>query len=315
MSAPAQAPGRPADLPLSAALEDFGLSLEFLRVAAEREYGRGKLWKADGLGTGLFAPKAGQLIGRRLTTRMAELLNRPACAFTNSFLWRYDRGDAMPAHVDRPGLDVTMSVPLALDGVDAWPVALLQPNGDVLEWPGQPGAVFVFDGRWRPHWRLPFTGDRAFVLLLHWRAPAVLWRGFLEAAACARVIGDRDGHPALEPGGLERCADLARLAVPPSGVPTITLCDSRLRDLPARPRGRGVRLLVLLDGELTVTFDALDPVTLTPGDGIAFTTREKCRLDWTAPNGRGSALFGHARTPRERRRVTALRPGGREVEL
>ena len=95
----------------------------------------------------------------------------------------------------------------------------------------------------------------------------------------------------------------------------MTLCDGRLRDLPARPRGRGVRLLVPLDGELAVTFDALAPVTLTPGDGIAFPVREKCRLDWTAPDGRGSALLGHGRTPYERRRVTAPHPGGREVEL
>ena len=321
MSASAQASGRPVDLPLSAALVDFGLPLAFLRdaaerdVAAERDYGRGELRKVEGRGTGLFEPMAGQFIGRRLTTRMAELLNRPACVFTSSFIWRHDRGEAMPAHVDRPGLDVTMSVPLVLDGVDAWPLALLQPNGDVLEWPGRPGTVFVFDGRWRPHWRLPFMGDRAFMLLLHWRAPAVLWRGFLDAAACARVIGGRDDRPVLEPDVLERCADLARLAVPPSGVPAMALCDGRLRDLPARPRGRGVRLLVLLEGELAVTFDALDPVTLTPGDGIAFPTREKCRLDWTAPDGRGSALLGHARTPLERRRVTVPHPGGREVEL
>lgn len=74
------------------------------------------------------------------------------------------------------------------------------------------------------------------------------------------------------------------------------VCDRRLRYLPASA-GRACRLLVLLDGELTVTFDALKPVILRPEDGIAFPAWEQCRLDWTAHNSRGQALLGYTKSP------------------
>ena len=78
------------------------------------------------------------------------------------------------------------------------------------------------------------------------------------------------------------------------------VCDRRLRYLPVGT-GHACRLLVLLDGELAVTFDALKPVIMSPGDGIAFPVWEQCRLDWTAHNSRGQALLGYAQTSRGRR--------------
>ena len=291
---------RPPGLPLLVRLRDFKLSLDSLRIAVEKEL-KGNPLGRDGEHKGrIYDPAVGQLIGRILATPMGTLLSRPGCTFVNAFLWDFGRGAAMEPHLDRETLDITMSIPLFLDGVDRWPVKVRQPNGDVLEWTSEPGTAFIFDGRWRPHWRDAFTGERAIVLLLHWRAPAVLWPGMLTADACIRASVSRGNRPATEPLILERCADLARLAVPPSGTPEMSPCDRRLRHLPV-DAGRACRLLVLLDGELAVTFDALEPVALKPGDGIAFPVWEQCRLDWTAHNGCGQALLGSAPTSRGRR--------------
>lgn len=287
--------GRPLDLPLWAEPEDFGLSREFLRVAVPEALARKTTGKGGEKRAGIFDPTVGRLVGKNLAPRMGALLNRPGCTFANAYVWRFGRGAALSPHTDRAPLDVTMTVSVILEGADAWPLGVQQPNGDVLEWPSRPGTALILDGRWRPHWRRAFTGERAVVLLLHWRAPAVRWPGFLSADACARLRGGRGA--AIEPSDVERCADLVRLAAPPGGTPEVSRCDRRLRALPVGSVHGDARFLVLLDGELTVTLDALDPVALTPGDGIAFPAWEKCRLDWTAPNGRGTALLGYARTP------------------
>ena len=282
-------------------LQDFKLSLDFLRIAVEEE-----LKVANPLGkegehkVRLYDPHVGQMIGRKLATRIGTLLSRPGCTFVNAFVWDFGRGAVMGPHFDRAALDITMSIPVFLDGVDMWPLKVRQPSGDVLEWPSRPGTACILDGRLRRHWRDAFTGERAVVLLLHWRAPAVLRPGILNADACVQSSVSHGNRPEIELPILERCADLARLAVPRSGTPEMSVCDRRLRHLPVGA-GRACRLLVLLDGELTVTFDAPEPMVLRPGDGIAFPVWEQCRLDWTAPNGRGQAILGYAPTSHKRR--------------
>ena len=168
-----------------------------------------------------------------------------------------------------------------------------------LGWASQPGTACIFDGKQRAHWRNAFAGERALLLLLHWRAPAVLWPGMLTADACARLCVPR-GRSAIGSLILARCADLARLAVPRSDEPELSFCDRRVRTLP-EGTARDAHLLVLLQGELTVVLDAVAPVVLKPGDGISFPALEKCRLDWTAPEGCGLALLGHAEKSRGRR--------------
>ena len=282
-------------------LQDFKLSLDFLRIAVEEEPKVGTPFGQDGnLRFSLYNPVMGKLIGRKLAIRMGALLSRPCCTFVNAFVRDFRCGATMESHLDRAPLDITMSIPVFLDGADMWPLKVRQPSGDVLELASRLGTAFILDGRWRPHWRDAFTGDRVIVLLLHWRAPAVLWPSILNADACVQSSVSRGNRPAIEPLILERCTDLARLAVPPSGTPEMFVCDRRLRYLPAGT-GRACRILVLLDGELTVTFDALKPVILRPGDGIAFPVWEQCRLDWTAHNSRGQALLGYAQTSRGQR--------------
>ena len=292
--------GRPAKLPLELPLAEVGLSLPFLRAAAEREHANGDVQRTNGWGIGLYDPLVGRVLGERLTTHIAHALSRPACTFRNAYVWRYERGHRQPRHTDRWGLDVTMSVPLVLAGAQTWPVAVRQPDGQLLEWPGVPGTVLLFDGRWRPHWRDPFAGDHAYVLLLHWRAPAVRWRGLLEPAECARLGSSRTDRPAFAPSVLDRCADFARLAVPPSTAPTLGVYRSGFAPKPSSEDGdrqRDARLLVPLDGELAVTFEAFDPIVLNPGDGLAFPAWESAAFEWHTADRVGTVLMGRGRTP------------------
>ena len=291
---------QPPCLPLTVQLEDVKLSLDFLRIAVEEELQVQSFGKDGKNEDHTPYPQVGQLIGRHLATRIGTLLSRPGCTFVNAFVWDFGHGAVLKPHFDRVPLDITMSIPVFLDGSDMWPFNVRQPNGDVLKWPSRPGTAFILDGQQRHHWRDAFTGERAVVLLLHWRAPAVLWPGILNVDACVRSSVSHGNRPEIELPILERCTDLARLAVPRSGTPEMFVCDRRLRHLPVGA-GRACRLLVLLDGELTVTFDAPEPMVLMPGDGIAFPVWEQCRLDWTAHNGRGHALLGYAPTSRRRR--------------
>lgn len=294
------AAGRPVALPLTAPLSDFALDLAFLRAAAQWCLAHCPVKRLQGIGIGLRNPHVvARLIGERLTTRVATRLDRPACAFAKAHLWCYERGDTNPPHADHPGLDITMSVPLALAGAKAWPLHMRQPSGDVVQWSVEPGTVLLFDGRWRRHWRGPLDGDHAWVLLLHWRAPAVRWRGMLTARECAGLLARGHGRAAWA-STLDRCADLAKLAVPPSEAPALTLHrgDFPLRQSEGAQSGRGVRLLAPLDGELAVTFNTFDPVVLDPGDGLAFPAREECRLHWRTLGGIRTVLTGQGRLAR-----------------
>ena len=289
-SKPAQAAGRPVDLPLTVPLAEFTLGLPVLRAAAEWALAHGHAERRHGKGIGQYNPNVAKALGERLAPRIAKRLGRPACAFANAFLWRYERGGVSTSHTDRRDLDITMSVPLGLTGAaaESWPLYVRQPSGEVMAWPGTPGAALLFDGRWRPHWRCPLDADHALVLLLHWRAPAVLWRGMLAPAECAGLTAGR------LTSALGRCADLARLAVPPSEPPTLALYHGDLcnQALPLR-EGCDVRLLVPLDAELAVTLEGFEPIPLSPGDGLAFPAQEACRLHWRARGGVGTVLMGH----------------------
>ena len=304
-SAESDSPGRAAngrgrariDLPLALRLEDLGLSLGNLRAAlgSEQAFGKPVPWNDPATcRLGFYNPPIGKLIARKLAPRIGALVFRPGCVFANSFLWQYDRGSRQVPHVDRPPLDITMSIPITFDGVDAWPIHVRQPNGDVMDWPGRLGTALVVDGRWRPHWRDVFQGTRSVVMLLHWRAPAVLWPQFL----------DRDRRLLLRDGGLWRSdrADLlesgtalARSAMPQATPPRFKVVDLQARTL--SDAADQVVLLAPLENELVLAFDRVK-VTVAPGDGVAFAARDHCRIDWpNAPNAKGAnkVLLGRGR--------------------
>ena len=285
--------GKPRLLPLELSLDDLGLSIEFLRSSLGTESAHGKPFTDDPeeRKVGFFNPPFGRMIGMALAPRIGALLSRPGCSFSNSFLWQYDRGSDMALHVDRAPLDITMSVPLTLDGVDAWPVSVQQPEGDIVTWASQPGSVLLFDGRWRPHWRAVFEGRRSEVLLLHWRAPAVLWPDLVDADCRERLRPD-----ALPPELVENSAALARMAAPQAATPEFQLVDLRAKTLPEGKDKQSVLVLAPIEDALTLTFDRAQ-MTVAPGDGVAFASRDRCLLDWSSGDDAGRVLVGRAHAP------------------
>ena len=295
---------RPAALPLVTSAQEFGLPLDELRDVMLRELELSRFPPThNGAGvapgrTGFYDPLIGVVWGRRMAPRVGSLLSRPACRFSHAFTWRSVRGASQDGHRDRSEYDVTMSVPLVLEGADRWPVWWEQPNGGRCEWAGAPGTVLLMDGRQRLHGRGEFRGASSIVLLLHWTAPAVLWPGFLDEGARRGLAA---AGPRLDPGSapgrelLGRCLALARSSVPHSVAP-----EAAVRGDPAQAsaaveasRGRGAAFVALLDGRAALTFGDADAVALQPGDGVAFPAATSCRLRWLEA-GRGKALVGRA---------------------
>ena len=291
--------GRPCGFPFALRLEDLGLSLDVLRTSLDAEDAFGAPLAKDPAECklGFFDPPLGRLTGKALTRRVGALASRPGASFANSYLWQYDRGSAMGPHTDRAPLDITMSIPISLDGADAWPVRVRQPDGAVVEWPSRPGTALVFDGRWRPHWRDAFQGRRAVVLLLHWRAPAVLWRQLVDDHR-RRLLCNGASGPRSDWGDLLTASSsaLARSVVPQTALSELEVVDLRPRTF-AAAEDDGVVLLTPLENELALTFDHGE-VAVAPGDGIAFAARDGCRLEWPGGARAGRALVGHGRCPR-----------------
>ena len=268
---------RPPVLPLVMDAEEFGLSpdklLDFLKPELRFDDTRG--W-SDSISPGRVGrrdPQIGQWFGEKLTARVGSMLNRPGCRFQNAFLWRSGRDASQHGHLDRPALDVTMSVPLVLEGADRWALWAEQPDGGRFEWAGTPGTVLILDGRRRVHGRDAFEGTRYVVLLLHWRAPAVLWPGFLGRDARSRLAATDAGRiDRGSPAGralLDCCLELVRSEAPWSKEPGAVVCDVR-EAAEIATRGEGASFLAPLDGKVRLTFDGLDAVALQPGSGLAF---------------------------------------------
>ena len=307
MRRPALEPQYPPALPLVMNAQEFGLPLDKLRDFMLRDPPRScePVYSADAPGmTGFDDPLPGIAYGQRLAARIGRLLSRPACRFSHAFTWRAARGASMRAHRDLPEYDVTMSIPLILDGVDRWPLWWEQPNGGRGEWAGTPGTVLIVEGRQRLHGRGEFQGTRSVVLLLHWTAPAVLWPGFLDEGARRGLAA---AGPRLDPGSapgralLDRCLALARSVVPHSVKSEAVVYGDPARASAAveASGGRGAAFVALLDGRAALTLDgadgAPDTVALQPGDGVAFPAATRgCRLRWLEA-GRGKALVGRTR--------------------
>ena len=297
---------RPAALPLVMSAQDFGLPLGELRDLLLRDlpFRKPVHYRSEAPGmTHWFDPLIGVVHGRRLAPRIGTLLSRPACRFSHARTWRAVRGASLGAHRDKPESDVTMSIPLVLDGVDRWPLWWEQPNGDRCDWAGTPGTVLIVDGRWRRHGRGEFRGTLSIVLLLSWTAPAVLWPGFLDEGARRGLAAGPRLDPGSAPGRelLGRCLALARLAVPHGVEPEAVVCGDPAQASAAveASRGRGAAFVALLDGRAALTFGGADgdadAVALQPGDGVAFPAATSgCRLGWLEA-GRSRALVGRAR--------------------
>ena len=288
--------GKPRPLPLQLSLDDLGLSLAVLRSALRQPstFGRPLPHNDPAKGKlGFSNPPLGRLIGTALAPRIGALLSRPGCAFDTSFLWQYHHGgDSGGLHVDRSPLDITMSIPVALHGADAWPLRVRPAVGaGEIAWPSQPGLALLFDGRWRPHWRAPFAGQCAVILLLHWRAPAVLWPQLFAAADRQRLLAGECG----DAGVMEKITALSHMAVPQTTTPELQLVDLQARTRFPNDVDEGRRVVVLapLEDALTLTFERTE-MAVSPGDGVAFATHDPCRLGWSNGSATGRVLIGSA---------------------
>ena len=96
--------------------------------------------------------------------------------FENSFIRIYKEGSALPFHIDRPGLDVSVSLCLRRD--IPWPLVVSLKEADeeyiaptdfsrkqesyilsTLNYDLLPGSIVVVEGRKFPHWREKFNGN------------------------------------------------------------------------------------------------------------------------------------------------------------
>ena len=105
-------------------------------------------------------------VGQRIMDEL-KINMRPA----NSYARIYTNGSTLPAHVDRPGLDYTLSISLYTDLTAPWPFYLKDLTGAELacEIPLGHGGFIL--GREISHWRTPLvcTADQRVVqLFLHW---------------------------------------------------------------------------------------------------------------------------------------------------
>lgn len=103
-------------------------------------------------------------------------------------------GAVMKAHVDRPGLDWTLTMPL--DDVSAqWPLYV-----EGTPCMASVGQGILAEGRVREHWRQPCPVNAAVWLLLHYervsnpvRFDPVIQRGLLSPKDISRIYADLEG--------------------------------------------------------------------------------------------------------------------------
>lgn len=97
---------------------------------------------------------------------------------TYSYFRVYRRGDILPAHVDRPACEISVSLCLGYQGADDWPLWLHGPAG-VAAASLRPGDGVVYKGIELEHWREPFAGESAAQVFLHYvdqKGPHAEWR-------------------------------------------------------------------------------------------------------------------------------------------
>ena len=311
----------PPVLPLAGRLEQFGMTTKLVCAGADApgpDCDGGPSPSCRGpWDLGFFNPVMGRLLGPRLAARVGGLLHRPFCSFVNSFMWHSGNGSSQSAHRDRPTLDITVGLPLLLEGAPQWPLYLERLDGRLWQYPSRPGSMLVMDGRQRTHWRNPFAGTRAVALLLHYRAPVVLWRGLVTQRICGQLaVAEAPGSHRAMADVLEGGLALAQRAVPVSTSPTAT-CSGPGQALSGETsRKEGAAFLVPLTGEAKLTIAGFGTLPLQPGDGVTFLPKTKYRLEWP-PGALGCALEGRTGCPRDwnNHRQPAAEAGAAEVPL
>lgn len=86
---------------------------------------------------------------------------------TYSYLRMYLNGSSLPRHIDRSSCEVTVSVCLAFDASEEWPLCV--EVGNVTHcFHLAPGNALLYFGCQSPHWRSRFTGTSCTQVFLHY---------------------------------------------------------------------------------------------------------------------------------------------------
>ena len=119
---------------------------------------------AKGAAGGAFNPPYGMDVAWELQSQ-ASLAAGVELVPVNTFAWDWRDGAELTPHIDREGLDWTVSVPL--DGMSArWPFHIDGIGPVQCEY----GQGILCNGRIRRHWREPLDEPHSTWLLLHYRA-------------------------------------------------------------------------------------------------------------------------------------------------
>lgn len=163
---------------------------------------------------------------QRITEGLAA--RYPGLVFSNSYTRQYIRGSVLRPHIDRPGLDLTLSVCLEKDTPVAWPLHVSRRTWPHGEWRADvdfepyradsrcydmaEGVGALCEGRRHPHWREEFDcapGERAVYVFYHWTLPQRRWtpslslaqprleviEEVLSEAECRQLIEQASGGP------------------------------------------------------------------------------------------------------------------------
>ena len=87
--------------------------------------------------------------------------------WTYSYFRVYRRGDALKKHTDRPSCEISLSLTLAYEGSEPWPLWIQGRKGPAPITLG-PGDAAIYCGVECAHWRAPFQGERCVQVFLHY---------------------------------------------------------------------------------------------------------------------------------------------------
>jgi hypothetical protein len=86
---------------------------------------------------------------------------------TYSYFRVYQRGDVLPAHLDRPSCEVSVTISIGSEADAIWPV-WVEREGAAMPIELEPGDGMLYRGTELRHWRDAFTGTEATQLFLHY---------------------------------------------------------------------------------------------------------------------------------------------------
>lgn len=115
-----------------------------------------------------YSPAVGELLLRHCQPAFENALGR---SLQESFAyWRvYEKGGVLKRHMDRIGCEISATVTIARDPVDAqWPIKITDMQSNEVSVELKPGSALLYQGHQIPHWRDPFEGNSAMQLLFHY---------------------------------------------------------------------------------------------------------------------------------------------------